>query len=429
MGPRALDIVCKTIEDEMDTIAKGESLPGLSTISPNFIKSWMIADVSEQAPFLMQVLRRAAQTSLAKDLMHTKYWYSDVQMCNILAKQLSYHCSGHALGFPSQFGLFIWTSACSTSIFVEQCGSSGPAKLTSGTFGVLYKHFKLVKGLKYNHNIHPTHQQHKLFYLQLRVAVVCVLLKYCPAFHSYAKDPALQNLPCHPMPPGYTTEQFPIRATTIEKATVNGNLLYHDDIYLNQLGWTQEDLILQARDINPWTQRKVFQLGFGLFHLCLNLLWALLHIHCGLLEQTGSLEYFFMLIEKTCLKGEHPDYHMLLSALMQILDGIMLNAWRHKSGHTNLGEFTSTEPLAEDLLSMAGDIIEKHATPLEMPNTFKKKALAGLLQAKGLQSTWDHLRNISVAVDIQLKKQVATSMKTAYQGTTHKAPKTDHLVW
>ncbi|KAF8256339.1 hypothetical protein EI94DRAFT_1471967, partial [Lactarius quietus] len=118
-------------------------------------------------------------------------------------------------------------------------------------------------------------------------------------------------------------------------------------------------------DINPWTQRKVFQLGFGLFHLCLNLLWALLHIHCGSLEQTGSLEYFFMLIEKTCLKGEHPDYHMLLSALMQILDGIMLNAWRHKSGHTNLGEFASTEPLAEGLLSMAGDIIEKHATPLE----------------------------------------------------------------
>ncbi|KAF8267780.1 hypothetical protein EI94DRAFT_1700716 [Lactarius quietus] len=57
MGPRTLDIVCKTIEDEMDTIAKGESLPGLSTISPNFIKSWMIA----------YVLRRAAQTSLAKE--------------------------------------------------------------------------------------------------------------------------------------------------------------------------------------------------------------------------------------------------------------------------------------------------------------------------------------------------------------------------
>ena len=56
--------------------------------------------------------------------------------------------------------------------------------------------------------------------------------------------------------------------------------------------------------------------------------------------------------------------------------------------------------------------------------------LKGLLQAKGVQSTWDHLGNISAAVDIlkKLKKRVASVMKTAYQGTTHTAPKTNHLV-
>ena len=56
--------------------------------------------------------------------------------------------------------------------------------------------------------------------------------------------------------------------------------------------------------------------------------------------------------------------------------------------------------------------------------------LKGLLQAKGVQSTWDRLGNISAAVDIikKLKKKVASVMKTAYQGTTHTAPKTDHLV-
>jgi hypothetical protein len=55
----------------------------------------------------------------------------------------------------------------------------------------------------------------------------------------------------------------------------------------------------------------------------------------------------------------------------------------------------------------------------------------GLLQAKGVQSTWDRLGNISAAVDVlkKLKKQVASAMKTAYQGSTHKVPKTDHLVW
>ena len=36
-------------------------------------------------------------------------------------------------------------------------------------------------------------------------------------------------------------------------------------------------------------QCKVFQLGFGLFHLCLNLVWALLHLHCGFMALTGSL--------------------------------------------------------------------------------------------------------------------------------------------
>lgn len=57
--------------------------------------------------------------------------------------------------------------------------------------------------------------------------------------------------------------------------------------------------------------------------------------------------------------------------------------------------------------------------------------LKGLLQAKGVQSTWDRLGNISAAVDIvkKLKKRVASVMQTAYQGTTHTAPKTDHLVW
>lgn len=380
-----------------------------------------------------------------------------------MAKQLSYHRSGRVLGFPAQFGLFLWSSGCSrqtidalhqcglsvchpsviknietlanhciqtavavgsgihvfcydnvqisTSIFVEQRGSSGPAKLTSGTFGVLYKvrngnpehmllapileRFKAVKGLEYNRDIRPTHQQLKSFHFQLRVAVVRVLLKYFPEFQSCVKDPGdLQNLPRRPMPPGYRTEQFPLRATTIEEATVLGNLLYHEEVYLNQLGRTPEDLckyavpsfndqltnsrirtgqILRARDINPWTRREVFQLGFGLFHLCLNLVWALLHVHRGSIEQTGSLAYFFALLEKTRLGGEHPDYHTLLSALTQILDGILVNAWRHESGHRDLGKFASTEPLVADLLEMAGDIITKHATPMETPSTLDKK--------------------------------------------------------
>ncbi|KAF8262352.1 hypothetical protein EI94DRAFT_1602652 [Lactarius quietus] len=463
MRPHALEIVCGVIDEEMDSITKEDILPGLSAISPDYIKSWTVADVSEQLPFVTQVLRRAAQTPLAKETNKKKH---PKAMCNIMVKQLSYHCSGRALGFPAQIGLFLWSLGCSrqtidalhrcglsvsypsvlnnlatladhcmqvatsigsgihvfcydnvqisTSIFVEQRGSSGPSKVTSGTFGVLYKvhngnpkhmrlapifeRFKTTKGLEYNRDLRPTHQQQKSLHLQLRVAVVRVLMKYCPGFQSYQTDPALQNFPRRPMPPGYMTEQFPLRATTIEEATVQGNMLYHDEVYLNQLERTPEGLceyaipsfndqltnsrirsgqILRARDITPWTQHEVFQLGFGLFHLCLNLVWALLHVHRRSLEQTGSLAYFFALIEKTHLTGHHPDYHMLLSALMQVLDGILLNAWQLESGHRDLGKFASTEPLVEDLLRMAGDIITNHATPMETPSALNKKAPVG----------------------------------------------------
>ena len=385
-----------------------------------------------------------------------------MQMCNIIVKQLTYHRSNRAIGFPAQFGLFLWSSGCSrqsiealhrcglsigyssvlenikkladhcmeralkigsgvhvfcydnvqlsTSIFVKQRGSSGPAKVTSGTFGVLYKvrngnpehmrlapileRFQSCEGLDFNHDLCPSVQQHTSVHFQMKIAVVRVLMKHYPQFQCYAKDPVLQNLPRRRMLPGYVTEQFPIRATTIEEATVRGNLLFHDDVYINQLKRTvSEELyeyaipsfndqltnsrihsgkILQARDINPWTRREVFQLGFGLFHLCLNLVWALLHVHRGSLNQKGSLAYFFALMEKTRLGGDHPDYHTLLSSLTQILEGILLNAWSQESGHRDLAGFAATEPQAEDLLRMAGDILRKHAMPMETvtPDSF-----------------------------------------------------------
>jgi hypothetical protein len=289
----------------------------------------------------------------------------------------------------------------STSIFVEQRGSKGPAKVTSGTFGVVYKvrngrpedmklgpileRFRKVEGLEFNRDIRPTNNQLHSFQSQLKTIIIRVLTKYCPDFSSYSKDPALQHIPRRPMPPGYVTEQFPIRATTIEEATVRGNLLYHDDVFLNQLKRTPEQLceyaiptyndqltnsrirsgqILRARDVNPWTRREVLMLGFGLFHLSMNLIWALLHIHRGSLNVPGSLTYFFTLMDKKRLGADHPDYHTLLSALTQILDGILINAWRHETGHQDLANFAATKPSAETLLSMAGAILLNHTVPL-----------------------------------------------------------------
>jgi len=85
---------------------------------------------------------------------------------------------------------------------------------------------------------------------------------------------------------------------------------------------------LRIKDINPFTRLQFIQLGFGLSHLYLNLVWALLHVHRGSVHQIGSLSYFFTLLDRKRLGCEHPDYHILLATLMQILRGAVLNAWR-----------------------------------------------------------------------------------------------------
>ena len=368
-------------------------------------------------------------------------------------KQLSYQRSNRALRFAAQFGLFLWSSGCSrrtidalhrcglsvsypsvlnniaalashcmqlarqvgsgihvfcydninisTSIFVEQRGSSGPAKVTSGTFGIIYKvrngnldhmllapimeWFKSTKGLDYNRDIRPTLEQLLSVHSQLKIVVVVALLKHCTEFKPYAERPDLQHTARRCIPKGYCTEQYPIHITTIEEASVRGNILFHDDVYMNQLKRTHAELskygipsindqltnsrirsaqILRARDLNPWTRREVFQLGIELFHLCLNLVWALLQTHRGSLEQTGSLSYFFALLEKMRLGGEHPDYHTILAVLMQILDGLLLNAWRNECGQPSLAKFAKSEPSTDELLCLAGKILLVYAVPL-----------------------------------------------------------------
>jgi hypothetical protein len=97
----------------------------------------------------------------------------------------------------------------------------------------------------------------------------------------------------------------------------------------------------------------VWQLGFGLFHLCLNLIWALLLVHRGTISQTGSLTFFFAVLEKTRLGEKHPDYHTLLAALTQILHGIILNAWRVECDQPSLAAFAKSEPTDQELFMFA----------------------------------------------------------------------------
>ena len=54
-----------------------------------------------------------------------------------------------------------------------------------------------------------------------------------------------------------------------------------------------------------------------------------------------------------------------------------------------------------------------------------------LLSAKGLESTWDRLGDISAAIHYlnKIKKKVSSALSSSYQRSTHTTPDTSHLVW
>jgi hypothetical protein len=164
---------------------------------------------------------------------------------------------------------------------------------------------------------------------------------------------------------------------------VKGNLLIHDDIYLVQFKHDPADLndltipaihdqltnthnhgaqAMRKKDLTPWTCWEIFQLGFGVFHLIMNLIWALLHTYRGTLSQSGSLSHLFSVLEKVQLNADHPDFHTLLGALTQILDGLILNVWHDISGFSSFDAFVASNPTPSALLDFA-HILQKYATP------------------------------------------------------------------
>ncbi|KAJ7356524.1 hypothetical protein DFH08DRAFT_921976 [Mycena albidolilacea] len=627
-----------------ECLRKGSMLQGVSIVDPAFIEDWNLDEQIDTTPFLTQILHTAAQTATAKANNKLK---QPEKMCQVVTQQLLYQSSNWCLAFQAKFGLCLWATGCarqtidalfrcglsicydsvlslieslanhcmleaidfaaylhgfcydnmnlSGSIFVEQRGAGGPAKVTSGTFGVLYKlrnaipeHmlvapimkcFKLSKGFEFNRDIRPTLDHLRSLHNQLIVVVIQRMFPFVPAFEVLQRSPALQHAVRRGIPTGYKMILCPLRAMTIEEATVRGNLLFHDNIYLNQLNEyvipgfhdqltnarIRSAQILRSKDTNTWYRHEIFQLGFGLFHLCLNLVWAILHVHRGKINEVGSLSYFFSLMEKVRLGNEQPNYHTLLAALMQILDGLLLNAWLQECGFASLQLFAESKPSPEKLREIAARILTEHATPIpsrSVPSAEPKKpptsdaessntedepeqppqsaqpsddiphqnlrilardllfiaaviraisdgdigcvevmlphlammfrssgcnkycteilhfihnlkhvwtpelanimqdnmiiCISGLgaghcmlmdlniehligylksfkilLQAKGLNSTWDRLGNISAAiVHLQrVKKKVAAALNAAYQNTGHTTPDTSHLVW
>jgi hypothetical protein len=288
----------------------------------------------------------------------------------------------------------------STSIFVEQ-RDQGPAKVQSGMFAVLYElrnidpiHMKLkpiverakrAKDLEFNNDVRPTKEQLYSHNSQLLVHVIRVLTTFSEPFSSYAKLPEFQHTIRRKIPVGHKTVQYPLQVSTIDESSVTGNIAVLKDIYVNQLGMDPNELkdlaipsindqstnacirgakALRAHDMIPFSCIENFQLGFGLFHLCLNLTWAILHVHRSSVAQIGSLTYFFGFMQKARLGAQHPDYHTLLAALMQVLYGIILNAWKRECGFLSPNAFATSNPNLSAILEIAQRIITDYATAL-----------------------------------------------------------------
>ncbi|KAH9047964.1 hypothetical protein EDB83DRAFT_2523030 [Lactarius deliciosus] len=270
----------------------------------------------------------------------------------------------------------------SSSIYVEQ-GPNAMSKVQSGTFAVIYE---LLNAQAEDMDMRPLiknlRRSSPLVISDLRMTLV--------AGQSYISQTAvtivriLTNILQGGLFQLVTKTVFhPLQASTIEEASVDGNLLVHDDVYLVQLKRTLEDLDKMAvptfndqltnariqggqqihrKDVSYWETREIFQLGFGSFHLTMNLLWCVLETHRGTLNQMGSLTQFFAVLEKTRLGGEHPDYHTLLAALTQILHGLILNAWRNECDYSSLRDFAKAEPTPGGLLDCARRIAEKYTS-------------------------------------------------------------------
>ena len=301
----------------------------------------------------------------------------------------------------------------SLSTFVEQ-RTEAPAKVQSGTFALLYglpladpnkmqltpilARSRSAPDITFNHHIRPTLLQLESTFFQMKVIVIQILIAYSPEFECYAHCPELQHR-SRRLTLLMKTETFPLRVTTINEATVARMIQIWQTIYEEQLMHTHEQMqdlavpsfndqltnacvhgakVMHSKDINPFLRLDNIQLGYGVFHKCMNLIWALLKMHQGAISQLGSLKYFFALLEKTCLSNDKLDYHTLLAALMQILNGIIIAAWQKECGYPSLKVFAASNPTPVTLLEIAQQIIVKYVNAMEELPKPKKKKMAKL---------------------------------------------------
>lgn len=298
----------------------------------------------------------------------------------------------------------------SSSIFIEQREDAIP-KVACGTMWIIYalrnpaRHLiapilanrDALPEIDYAKDVRPSSETWSLINDGLTKHIVDIFLvhslDFAPLAAAYRESEILQQIAQRPPPSRYRTRQFPGRVTTTAENSAYLNAKLWEEIWTapEQLGMDPTDsrlndyaqpsmndqatnaLIRAAQtlrkgDANAFFRLETIQLAPGFFHVELNLVWNLLHTHRGSSKDLGSLQSLFDFLEKKRLGSHHPDYHTLKSALMQILDGIMLHAWDLEiaaAGFASATAFAASKPSAKTLLDFANRILKNHASTPE----------------------------------------------------------------
>ena len=123
----------------------------------------------------------------------------------------------------------------------------------------------------------------------------------------------------------------------------------------------------------------------------MNFIWTLLQTHRGSIDILGSLSQFFAILEKVRLGSDKPDYHtLLLAALTQILEGLILNAcqWRIECG--NLYAYASSKSFRRDYSCKGSFHSQKPRSHKNEPVQKANRPLSGHPQTANLQDDVVH---------------------------------------
>ena len=286
----------------------------------------------------------------------------------------------------------------STSPLIEQREGT-PAKVQSGTVSVIYsalnanpndmslsqirQNWCKTEGLSYAHNIHQTRDQLESYFDQLTVHTVQVL-RHLRGSEDIVRHTDFQHREHRRLPTSHATKQYPLRMSHIEEALVQGNIAVVENVYISQLKMSETDFddcaipcindqltnaqlrtaqLSRTSDDNAFTRLEFLQLGFGLFHAHMNLIWVVLNVHRGTFETIGSLAYFFNILDLRHLGSTRPAYYPLLAAFNWILDGLLLDCWAKECGCDSLMEF---KPMAQEpgcLRELAQWILRQYSSP------------------------------------------------------------------